>query len=110
LLYRCGGIILTLRPARDGYARHKAGQFSQIHEPEQRAALPHDNLRIGSDDVGPLRRHRADCAVVKAQQQAPTGRVASLADTDSWPPGERMKGVSYENKLRASEGNACILR
>jgi hypothetical protein len=89
--------------------RHKAGQFRQVRDPEQRAALPHDDLRIGSDDVGPLPRNRTDCAVLEAQQQAPAGPVVSLADTDGWQAAERMKGVGYQNLLRGSEGNACIL-
>jgi hypothetical protein len=71
--------------------------------------LPHDDLRIGRGGVGPLRRNRTDCAVVKAQQQASAGPVVSFADTDGRPSAERMKGVDYENLLRASEGNACIL-
>ena len=89
--------------------RYKAGQFRQVRDPEQRAALPHDDLRVGSGDIGPLRRNGADCAVVEAQQQAPTGPIVALADTDSWPAGERVKGVGYENTLHASDGNACIL-
>jgi hypothetical protein len=63
----------------------------------------------GSDDVSPLRRNRTYCAVVEPQQQAPAGRVASLADADGGPTSERMKGVSYEDMMLASEGNGCIL-
>jgi hypothetical protein len=89
---------------------HEAGQFHQVRDPEQRAALPHENLRIGSDSVGPLRRNRTECAVIKAQQQAPSGSVVSFADADGRPSAERMKGVGYKNMLRGSEGNACFLK
>lgn len=89
--------------------RHKAGQLRQVGDSEQRAALSHDDLGIGSDDVGPLPRNRTDCAVLEAQQQTPAGPVASFADTDGWPAAERMKGMGYQNMLRGSEGNACIL-
>ena len=100
--------LQCIRSAR-GQARYKAGQFRQVRDPEQRAASPHDDLRIGSDDIGPLRRNGADYAVVEAQQQAPTSPVVALADTDGWPADERMKGVGYENTLHACDGNACIL-
>jgi hypothetical protein len=78
-----------------GHAHYQAGQFCQVRDPEQSAAFPHDDLRIGRDDISPLRRNRAYCAVVEAQQQALAGGVASLADTDSGPTDERMKGVGY---------------
>lgn len=72
--------------------------------------MTHDDLKIGTDGVGPLRRNRTDCAVIKAQQQAPTGPVGSLADTDGDPSAERVKGVDYKNLMRGSEGSARILR
>ncbi len=90
-------------------AGHQASQFCQVRDPEQGAALPHDDLRIGRHDISPLRRNRAYCAVIEAQQQALAGRVASLADTDSGPADERMKRVGYDNMMLASEGNDCIL-
>jgi len=48
--------LQSIRSAR-GEARYKTGYFRQVRDPEQRAALPHDDLRIGSDDIGPLRRN-----------------------------------------------------
>jgi len=98
-----------VRPAC-GNACHEAGQFRQLHESEQRAALPQYDLRIWSDGVSPLRRNRTDCAIIEAQQQAPAGPVVSLADTDGSPPSKRMEGVGYDDMLRGSEGNACILK
>jgi hypothetical protein len=105
-----GRILLTLFPTARGHARHKEGQFHQVRDPEQRAALPHDNLGIGSDDVGPLRRNRTDCAVVEAQQQTPAGSIKSLADTNGTAAAKRVEGVGYNNTLRGSEGNACTLQ
>lgn len=93
-----------------GHSRHEAGQFHQVCDPEQRAALPYDDLRIGSDGVRPLRRNGTDCAVIEAQQQAPAVPVVSLADTDGNPSAGRMKGVGYKNLMRGSEGNVRILR
>jgi hypothetical protein len=88
---------------------HQASQLCQVRDPEQGAALSHDDLRIGRHDISPLRRNRAYCAVVEAKQQTPGGRVASLADTDSGSADERMEGVGYGNMMLASDGNACIL-
>ena len=110
LPYICGRIILTdTRPAF-GHAGHEAGQFHQIYEPEQSARLPHDDLRVGSDGVGPLRRNRTDCAVIKAQQEALTLAVGPFANAGASPSAERVKGVGYKNLLRGSNGNVCFLR
>ena len=97
------------RPAF-GHAGHEAGQFHQIYEPEQSARLPHDDLRVGSDGVGPLRRNRTDCAVIKAQQEALTLAVGPFANAGASPSAERVKGVGYKNLLRGSDGNVCFLR
>jgi hypothetical protein len=115
--HRCGVVCFTIvakfslycvRPAR-GQARHKTGQFRQVRDPEQRAALPHDDLGIRSHDVGPLRRNQTDRAIIEAQQQAPAGSIVSLADTNGGAAAKRVEGVGYNNTLRQSEGNACIL-
>ena len=72
--------------------------------------MPYDDLRIEADRIGPLRRNRTDCAVVKAQQQAPAFTVGPLADAGACPSAEWMKGVGYKNMLRAGEGNVRFLR
>lgn len=59
LLYSCGVISIT----HVGLAllfdkpRHQGGKLQEISDPEQRAAFADDELWIGCDDVGPLRRH-----------------------------------------------------
>jgi hypothetical protein len=90
--------------------RHEASQLRQVCDPEQGAALPHDDLSIGDDGIGPLRRNRTDCAVIKPQQEALTLVVGPFADAGARPSAERVKGVGYKNLLCASEGNSRILR
>ena len=92
------------------HSSHDAGQFHQVCDPEQRAALPYDDLRIGGDGVRPSRRNGTDCAIIEAQQQAPAVPVVSLADTDGRLSAERMKGVRYKNLMCGGEGNVRILR
>jgi len=66
LLYRSGIFCLTILwlALLFDQARHQAGKFEQIDDPERRAALPDHDLKFGSDDVGPLPRHRAEVVVV----------------------------------------------
>lgn len=67
-LYRCGIVPLTrLSPAfLLDETRHQVGKLQEIGHPEHPAALAHDDLGIGGDDVGPLLRHRADAILVNA--------------------------------------------
>jgi hypothetical protein len=72
--------------------------------------LPHDNLRIGSGNVGPLRRNGANRAVVDAQQEPLAVPVIALANAGERSAGERMEGMNYADKLRRSDGKARVPR
>src|SRR5580692_1154183 len=99
LLYTCGKIILTngsdLRAPLRGQVRHKLGEINQVRDPKRRAPLPHNDFGIRSDHVGPLRRNRADRAVVDAQQKSLAGPVIALTDTNKLPAAKRMEGMGY---------------
>jgi hypothetical protein len=114
LLYICGKFILTIGRAlgapRRGNARNKLGEFHQINEPQKRSPLPHDNVRIDSGDVGPLRRNRANRVVVDAQQQPLAIPVIALAHANELAVGERMEWVNYPHKLRRRDGKARVPR
>lgn len=71
--------------------------------------MPDEDLRIRGGNVGPLRRNRANRAVVYAQQKPFARKVFAFADADELAASERMKGVSHADKLRRSDGNVCIL-
>jgi len=83
------------------------GELEQVAEAAQSTPVPHDNFKIGRHDVGPLRRNRADSAVVEAQQQPPTSPVGSHADTGGLLPGARMERMGDGDKLLRSKRSAC---
>ena len=86
----------------------KTGKPHEVHKPKKRPPLPHDDFRIQGCSVGPLRRNRANRAVVDAQQEPFAGPVIAFADADELLAGERMEGVSHPDKLRRSGRKVCI--
>ena len=88
----------------------KTGEPHEIHDSEKRPALPDKDFRIGSGYVGPLRRNRANRAVVNTQQEPLPFPVIAFAKEDELLPGERMKGMGHADKLRRGDGNVCLLR
>ena len=91
-------------------ARHKTGEFHQVHNSEQRPPLSHKDFRIRRSNVGPMRRNGANGSVVQTQQESLTRPVIAFADSDEPPASERMEGMSYADKMRSSRGNVRILR
>lgn len=89
---------------------NKTGKPNQVHNPKKRSPLPDDGFRVRANSVGPLRRNRANRAVIDAQQEPLAGPVIALADADELPTGERMEGVRDADKLRRSDCKVCILR
>ena len=63
----------------------------EIINTERRATRADDDLRIGCDNVRPLRRHRADVIFVDAQQEPRPVAVVPLADADELPSAERVE-------------------
>ena len=88
----------------------ETGKPQEIHKSEKRPPMSDEDLKIRGYNVGPLRRNRANRAVVDAQQEPLARPVMAFADADELPPGERMKGVNHADKLRRSDGNVCFLR
>jgi hypothetical protein len=110
LLYICGRITLTFyRMPLGRELPNKTGKPHEVHDSKKRPPLPDHHFGIRGNKVGPLRRNRANRAVVDAQQKALAGPVIAFADTDELPPGERMEGMGYTHKLRRSDSQACIL-
>lgn len=71
--------------------RHQIGELQQIRDPQEGTPLPHNNLGIRSDRVRPLRRNRANGAVVGLQQQPFTRAVIPLSDAKELPAAERVE-------------------
>jgi hypothetical protein len=92
-----------------GQARHKAGEFHQVRNSEQRSPLSQKDFRIRRCDIGPLRWNGANGSVVHTQQESPAGPVTAFADADKLSALEGMEGMSDADKVRRSGGNLCIL-
>jgi hypothetical protein len=88
-------------------APHKVGQFKEISDPKRRPTLAQDHLRVGRDDVGPLRRHRADAIVVGAQQQPLPVAIVAFADAHELSSAERVKRVHNAHKAPTCVRRAC---
>ncbi len=105
----CGIVCLT--PIGPSFpfdeARHQVGELQQIDDPEWRATLAKDDLRVGRDEVGPRPRHRADVLLVDPQQEPGTVPIVSLTDADKLPSVERVEGVHHADKARARVRKAC---
>ena len=110
--YTRGKVVLTV--GRDvgaplyGQARHKAGEFQQVHDPEKRPPTSHEDFRIRRDGVSPLRWNRADGFVVHTQQEPLAKPVIAFPNTDELLVGKRMEGMSYPDKMLRSGKNVCI--
>jgi len=80
----------------------------QVHNPEERPSLSHDDFGVRRGNVGSLRRNRANRSVIDAQQESLAGPVMTFADADEPLAAERMEGMGYADKLRRSDRNVCI--
>ena len=109
LPYICGRIILTHHESASPTAsRSTRRQAPSVHDPKERAPLSDDNVGIRGGSVGPLRRNRANRAVIDAQQQPLAEPIIAFADAHELPPGDRMKRMGHADKLRRSRGKGRI--
>ena len=90
-------------------ALHKLGKPQKIRDPNQRASLPDDYLRIGGDQVRPLPWNRAHAILIDAQQEPSAIPVVSLADAHKLLSAEWVKWVRHTHKKRRCIGKTCIL-
>lgn len=111
-LYTCGKICLTPPRSSNSPFRHEVGyvlaELQQIGKAAQGTPNPRDNLWVKSCRIGPLRRNRADLAVIKSQQPPLACSVAALRNAHSALSAIGMKGVGYGHKIRGGRGKACI--
>lgn len=105
----CGVICLTPEglPLLLQKTRHKVGELNEISDLKRRPTLAQDDLRVGRDNVGPLRRHRADAIVVGAQQQPLPVAIVAFADADELSSAERVKRVDNAHKALTCVRRAC---
>jgi len=75
---------------------YQAFEFQQIRHAEERTILAYDDLRIGSNDIRPLRRNRADRDIIDPEQETSSVTVVSLAHATT--------------SLPLSGWNGCVMR
>jgi hypothetical protein len=83
-------------------------QLDEIREAQGRSSVAHNDLRIGRDQVCPLRRNGANGRPINLQQQALPVAVVALAHAGELLPTERVERVGYTDKAHRSGGKACI--
>jgi len=78
---------------------YQAFEFQQIRHPEERTILAYDDLRIGSNEIRPLRRNRANRDIIDPEQETSSVTVVSLAHASDLPAAERMERMRYPYPL-----------
>ena len=86
-------------------------QPSQIHEisgAEKGAAPSSDDLRIGSDQIGPLQRNGANRIIIHLQEQVRPIAVVSLGNAQELLAAERMERMQDAHKPRCFDRTVRI--
>jgi hypothetical protein len=101
--------IATRRRPASAEALDESSELEQIRHTEERTLLAHHQLRIRSNEVGPLYRNRADGCLVHPQQQASARAIVPLTYANELLSTQWMKRVRHANKARRSDRSLCIL-
>jgi hypothetical protein len=88
---------------------YQAFEFQQIRHAEERTILAYDDLRVGSNEIRPLRRNRADRDIIDPEQEPPSVPVESLAHANDLPTAERMERVRDPHKTHRCDRSTCTL-
>ena len=83
-------------------------EFQQIRDAEKRTMPAHDNLRIRSNEIRPLRRNRANGYIIDTEQQTLPIAVVPLTYAHELLATERMKRMRYPHKTRDCVRITCI--
>jgi len=89
---------------------YQAFEFQQIRHAEERTILAYDDLRIGSNEIRPLRRNRADRDIIDPEQEAFSVPVVSLAHAIDILTVERMERMRDAHKTHRWDRSTCTLR
>jgi hypothetical protein len=88
---------------------YQAFEFQQIRHAEERTILAHDDLRVGSYEIRPLRRNRANRYIIDPEQETSSVTVVSLAHASDLPAAERMERMRDAHKTHRWDRNTCTL-
>jgi hypothetical protein len=88
---------------------YQAFEFQQIRHAEERTILAYDDLRIGGNEIRPLRRNRADRHIIDPKQETSSVTVVSLANASDLPAAERMEWMRDAHKTHRWDRSTCTL-
>ena len=71
--------------------------------------LAHDDLRVRSYEIRPLRWNRADGRIIDLQQETSSISVVPFAYTNEILAAERMERMRDAHKTRGCDRSICIL-
>lgn len=71
--------------------------------------LAHDDLRVRSYEIRPLRRNRADSRIIDLQQKTFSIAVVPLAHANELSAAERVERMRDAHKTRGYDRSICIL-
>ena len=88
---------------------YQAFEFQQIRHAEERTILAYDDLRIGSNEIRPLRRNRAHRDIIDSEQETSSVTVVSLTHASDLPAAERMERMRDAHKTHRWDRRTCTL-
>jgi len=86
---------------------YEAFEFQQVRHAEERTILAYDDLRVGSNEIRPLRRNRADRDIIDPEQETSSVTVVALAHTSELLAAEGMERMRDPHKTRGCDRNIC---
>lgn len=86
---------------------YQAFEFQQICHAEERTILAYDDFRVGSNEIRPLRRNRADRDIINLEKETSSVTVVALARASELFAAERMERMRDPHKTRCCDRNIC---
>ena len=77
---------------------YQAFELQHLRHAKERTILAHDDLRIGGNEIRPLRRNRANGDIIDPEQETSSVTVVSLAYASELPAAERMEWMRDAHK------------
>ena len=105
-LYTLFRLLQRITPAELIY---QPRQFQQICHAEERTIPAYDDLRVRSNEIGPLRRNRVDGCIIDSQQETSPIAVVSLAHASEFSAAERMERMRDPHKTYRCVWSTCTL-
>src|SRR5580704_32727 len=86
---------------------YQAFEFQQICPAEKRTIRAYDDFRVGSNEIRPLRRNRANRDIINPEKETSSVTVVALARASELFAAERMERMRDPHKTRCCDRNIC---